>query len=40
MAAARSAGMDFCWVNPGGTAVPEGHAPAFIIASIAEFPAL
>jgi len=40
MAAARNAGMDFCWLNPNGTPVPEGRAPAFIIASIAEFPAL
>jgi 2-haloacid dehalogenase len=36
MAAARNAGMDFCWLNPGGAPVPEGHAPAFIIAAIKE----
>jgi YjjG family noncanonical pyrimidine nucleotidase len=40
MAAARNAGMDFCWLNPGGAPVPAGHAPAFIIAAIADFPAL
>lgn len=38
MAAARNAGMDFCWVNPRGLPVPEGFAPAFVIASLAEFP--
>jgi YjjG family noncanonical pyrimidine nucleotidase len=38
MAAARNAGMDFCWVNPGGLPVPEGFAPAFVIGSLAEFP--
>ena len=36
MAAARNAGMDFCWLNPKGIPVPAGHAPAFIIASIKE----
>jgi YjjG family noncanonical pyrimidine nucleotidase len=36
MAAARNAGMDFCWLNPGGVPVPEGYAPAFIITSIQE----
>lgn len=40
MAAARNAGMDFCWLNPRGAAVPEGYAPAYIIASLAEFPRL
>jgi 2-haloacid dehalogenase len=40
MAAARNAGMDFCWLNPKGLPVPEGHAPVFVIGSIAEFPAL
>jgi 2-haloacid dehalogenase len=40
MAAARNAGMDFCWINPGGAATPEGHAPAFIIGSLADFPRL
>jgi hypothetical protein len=32
--------MDFCWINPGGAATPEGHAPAFIIGSLADFPRL
>jgi 2-haloacid dehalogenase len=36
MAAARNAGMDFCWLNPGLVPVPDGYAPAFIIASIKE----
>ncbi len=40
MAAARNAGMDFCWVNPGGLPVPEGFAPAFVIPAISEFPIL
>jgi hypothetical protein len=26
--------MDFCWLNPGGAPVPEGHAPAHVIGSI------
>jgi len=38
MAAARNAGMDFCWLNPGGVPVPDGHAPKFIIADIKELP--
>jgi 2-haloacid dehalogenase len=38
MAAARNAGMDFCWFNPDRIPVPAGHAPAFIIASIKELP--
>jgi len=36
MAAARNAGMDFCWLNPNGISVPAGYEPAFIIASIKE----
>ena len=40
MAAARNAGMDFCWLNPAGARVPAGYAPAFVIASLAEFPRL
>jgi 2-haloacid dehalogenase len=40
MAAARNAGMDFCWLNPGGIPVPAGQAPAFIIASVHEVAAL
>lgn len=38
MAAARNAGMDFCWVNPQGAAVPKGYAPAYVITSLHEFP--
>ena len=38
MAAARNAGMDFCWFNPAGTPVPAGYTPAFIIADIQELP--
>jgi YjjG family noncanonical pyrimidine nucleotidase len=38
MAAARNAGMDFCWFNPGRLPVPDGQAPAFIIAAIEELP--
>jgi 2-haloacid dehalogenase len=38
MAAARNAGMDFCWFNPGRLPVPDGQAPAFIIAAIKELP--
>lgn len=40
MAAARNAGMDFCWVNSQGLPVPEGFAPAYNIASLNEFPNL
>jgi len=40
MAAARNAGMDFCWLNPGGAPVPAGHAPAFIVRELAEIPGL
>jgi len=40
MAAARNAGMDFCWLNPGGAPVPEGYSPTFIITAITGFPAL
>lgn len=38
MAAARNAGMDFCWINPKGLPVPEGFAPAFVIPSIGDLP--
>jgi YjjG family noncanonical pyrimidine nucleotidase len=39
MAAARNAGMDFCWLNPGGeAAAPDGYSPAFVISSIRELP--
>ncbi|MCX6557896.1 MAG: YjjG family noncanonical pyrimidine nucleotidase [Candidatus Aminicenantes bacterium] len=40
MAAARNAGMDFCWLNPKGIPAPAGPAPSFIIGAIGEFPAL
>jgi YjjG family noncanonical pyrimidine nucleotidase len=36
MAAARNAGMDFCWFNPSRVPLPAGQAPAFIIAAITE----
>jgi 2-haloacid dehalogenase len=36
MAAARNAGMDFCWFNPNRIPVPAGQAPTFIIAAIRE----
>jgi len=38
MAAARNAGMDFCWLNPDGVPVPDGQAAKFIIAAIKELP--
>jgi 2-haloacid dehalogenase len=38
MAAARNAGMDFCWLNPGRVPVPAGYTPTFIIAAIKELP--
>jgi len=38
MAAARNAGMDFCWLNPAGVPVPDGQAAKFIIAAIKELP--
>lgn len=38
MAAARNAGMDFCWLNPGRMPVPTGFAPAFVIEAIRELP--
>jgi 2-haloacid dehalogenase len=38
MAAARNAGMDFCWLNPDRAPVPAGHAPVFLIADIRELP--
>ncbi len=36
MAAARNAGMDFCWVNPGRLPAPAGFSPAFILTAIKE----
>jgi len=38
MAAARNAGMDFCWFNPGRVPVPAGYAPTFVIAAVNELP--
>ena len=40
MAAARNAGMDFCWLNPNGAQVPAGFSPAAVIAAISDFPEL
>lgn len=37
MEAARRAGMDFCWFNPSGAAVPNGYAP---VAEVDGIPAL
>lgn len=31
MPAAQNAGMDFCWVNPEGSPVPDGFTPRFVI---------
>jgi YjjG family noncanonical pyrimidine nucleotidase len=36
MAAARNAGMDFCWFNPGRVPVPAGQTPTFIVTIIKE----
>ena len=38
MAAARNAGMDFCWLNSGRVPVPDGQAPTLIITAIGELP--
>ena len=40
MAAARNAGMDFCWLNPKGLPCPAEHAPRFIVREISEIPGL
>jgi 2-haloacid dehalogenase len=40
MAAARNAGMDFCWLNPAGAPVPPGHKTRYIISHVKELPAL
>ncbi len=40
MAAARNAGMDFCWLNPKGLPCPAEHAPTFIVREISEIPDL
>jgi 2-haloacid dehalogenase len=36
MAAARNAGMDFCWLNPNGAAAPPGPPPVCVISVIRE----
>ena len=36
MAAARNAGLDFCWFNPGGDPVPAGQAPSFLIRAMRD----
>jgi 2-haloacid dehalogenase len=36
MAAARNAGMDFCWLNPGGVPAPPGPPPVCVIVDIRE----
>lgn len=38
MAAARNAGMDFCWLERRGAAAPDGYAPALIVSSVRELP--
>jgi YjjG family noncanonical pyrimidine nucleotidase len=38
MAAARNAGMDFCWLNPSRVPVPSGFAPVYIIETIRTLP--
>ena len=36
MAAARNAGMDFCWLNPDGTPAPPGPPPVRVISHVRE----
>ncbi|MBN1449255.1 MAG: YjjG family noncanonical pyrimidine nucleotidase [Bacteroidetes bacterium] len=36
MPAARNAGMDFCWVNPQGSPVPDGFTSRYVISGISE----
>ena len=38
MAAARNAGLDFCWFNPGEAPVPDGYAPVLVLSSIRDLP--
>jgi 2-haloacid dehalogenase len=40
MAAARNAGMDFCWLNPQGLPGPDNHVPAFTITEISQMAGL
>jgi 2-haloacid dehalogenase len=36
MAAARNAGMDFCWLNPDGKPVPAGHRARHVISHVKD----
>jgi 2-haloacid dehalogenase len=36
MAAARNAGMDFCWLNPDGKPVPAGHRARYVISHVKD----
>jgi 2-haloacid dehalogenase len=38
MAAARNAGLDFCWFNPGQAPIPDGFAPVLIISALRDLP--
>lgn len=38
MAAARNAGMDFCWLNPNDVPAPPGPPPVCVISDIRELP--
>jgi 2-haloacid dehalogenase len=38
LAAARNAGMDFCWLNANGTDAPPGPPPVCVIRDIREMP--
>jgi 2-haloacid dehalogenase len=40
MAAARNAGMDFCWLNPDGKPVPAGHRARYVISHVKELPTI
>jgi len=40
MAAARNAGMDFCWLNTEGKPVPAGHKARFVISHVKELPTI
>jgi 2-haloacid dehalogenase len=40
MTAARIAGMDFCWINPGRESVPAGLQAKYIVESVGELVAL
>jgi FMN phosphatase YigB (HAD superfamily) len=36
MPAARNAGFDFCWINPGRNPVPAGLHAKYVVESVAE----